>query len=84
MVKKLESEKLDNMKKCNKKFVFTNALYNFLIVYFAFMVFKISMFATIEYNKLGTILYENGAWDVLNTIGLLIVILSFKEEKKEE
>lgn len=72
------------MKKANKKFVFTNALYKFLWIYFGFMVFKIFLFATVEASKWGTPLYENGAWDILKTIGLLIFILSFKDVKEKE
>lgn len=70
------------MKPANKKFIFTKALYSFLFIYFGFMVFKIFLFATTEMSKFGTPLYENGAWDVLQTIGLLIFILSFKDEDK--
>jgi hypothetical protein len=71
------------MKKSNKKFVFTNALYKFLWVYFAFMCFKVFLCVTTELSKWGTPLYENGAWDILQAIGLLIFILSFKDEAKD-
>jgi hypothetical protein len=72
------------MKKSNKKFVFTKALYSFLWIFFGFMCFKIFLFATVEITKYGTPLYENGAWDVLQTIGLLIFMLSFKDEDEYE
>lgn len=72
------------MKKSDRKFVFTNALYVFLWVCFGLMCFKVFLFATVEISEYGTPLYENGVWDILKAIGVLLLALSFKKEESED
>ena len=67
------------MKKSNRKFVFTNALYIFLWILFGLLCFKIFLFATINFCDYGSFIYDSGIWDIAEAIGVLLIALAFQK-----
>ena len=76
------------MEKCNRKFVFTKALYVMLWVFVAYWTLLI-IACTINslqdegWHPIG-LLYEGCIWDYLMFATTLILALSFKKPKKKD